>query len=98
MTEQLLQKLDEVAKMLTLQRLQTNEFLTLDEAAQFLGLSKSQVYKLTSTKQIPYYCPNGKKNYFLKTDLTAWILRYRNPSSEEIQKSAVANMPNKRRM
>ncbi|WP_206684006.1 helix-turn-helix domain-containing protein [Pontibacter beigongshangensis] len=93
----ILEKLDELTKMLTLQRAQTNEILTLDEAAYFLGLSKSQVYKLTSTRQIPYYCPNGKKCYFLKADLSEWMLRFRKATFEEIKNTAVTNTSTSRR-
>ena len=48
--------------------------LSLNEAAEFLKISKSSIYKKTSQKQIPYYKPPGcKKIYFLKKDLEDWI-------------------------
>ena len=50
------------------------EVLSLNEAAEFLKVSKSSIYKKTSQKQIPYYKPPGcKKIYFLKKDLEDWI-------------------------
>ena len=36
------------------------EILTLEEAARFLGMAKSTLYKLTHEQAIPYYKPNGK--------------------------------------
>lgn len=36
------------------------EVLTLEEASLFLGLSKSQLYKLTGSCAIPHYKPGGK--------------------------------------
>lgn len=47
--------------------------LTFDEAAKFLGFSKSYLYKLTSTCQIPHYKPKGKMLYFEKSELVDWL-------------------------
>ena len=44
------------------------EVLTLEEAAIFLGMSKSSLYKMTHNKVLPYYRPNGKMVYFEKSD------------------------------
>ena len=38
--------------------------LTIDEAAEYMGLKKSYLYKLTSERRIPHFKPNGKKIYF----------------------------------
>ena len=48
--------------------------LTFDEAAQYTGLSKSYLHKLTSSGQILHY-PNGKQIYFHKGELDKWLLR-----------------------
>lgn len=59
------------------------EILSLSEASEFLKLSKSCVYKLTSAKKIPHFVPGGKKIYFKKSDLEDWILNSRvTPISE----------------
>ena len=51
------------------------EVIPLNEAAEFLKVSKSCLYKKTSQKQIPYYKPPGcKKIYFRKTELEEWLL------------------------
>lgn len=49
------------------------EVLNSKEAAQFLDISQSNLYKLTSNKEIPYYCPHGKKIYFDRQELIDWI-------------------------
>jgi len=47
------------------------EFLNLDEAAEFLRLSKSFLYKNTSQKTIPFR-KIGKKLLFERSELQAW--------------------------
>jgi excisionase family DNA binding protein len=60
-----------------------DEILSLSEASEFLKLSKSCVYKLTSAKKIPHFVPGGKRIYFKKSDLENWILNSRvTPISE----------------
>ena len=50
----------------------TNELINLEEAARFLGLKKSYLYKLTSTKQIPFYKYGGRVIAFDPAALQAW--------------------------
>jgi excisionase family DNA binding protein len=51
------------------------EVIPLNEAAEFLKVSKSCLYKKTSQKQIPYYKPPGcKQIYFRKSELEEWLL------------------------
>lgn len=49
------------------------EVLTLDEAAQYTGMKKSYLYKLTASKAIPHYKPNGKNCFFRRTELENWL-------------------------
>lgn len=51
----------------------TKNMLTFDEACQYLGVSESLLYKLTSTKDVPHFKPRGKMLYFSKTELDAWL-------------------------
>ncbi|UFH36073.1 helix-turn-helix transcriptional regulator [Flavobacterium acetivorans] len=61
----------------------SKEFLTIVEAAKYLSISESALYKKTSNKEIPYYVPGGKKIYILKGDLDNWVLSGKvNPVSE----------------
>lgn len=49
------------------------EILTFAEAARFLGISKSLLYKLTAHLLVPHYKPRGKMVYFEKSELKTWI-------------------------
>lgn len=62
---------------------QTKNVLTFDEAARFLGFSKSYLYKLTAANRIPYYKPQGKMVYFEKSVLEDWLRQ--NPVKTEAQ-------------
>lgn len=50
------------------------EVLTLDEAAQYTGMKKSYLYKLTASKAIPHYKPNGKNCFFSRKALEEWLM------------------------
>ena len=45
------------------------EFLTIDEASDYLGLAQSTIYKMTSRREIPVYTPNGKQGLIQRDDL-----------------------------
>jgi excisionase family DNA binding protein len=62
--------------------------LTFDQAAEYIGLSKSFLYKLTSTGGISCHKPNGKLLYFSKSDLDNFMLRNRRSPNEEIEVKA----------
>ncbi len=63
--------------------------MAFDEACKFLDCSKSHLYKLTSTNQIPHYKPNGKKIFFSRHELCAWIKRNPVKTVSEIDQAAV---------
>ena len=65
----------------------SKEILTLEEAAVYLQLSKSSVYKLTSNKEVPYYVPGGKKIYFRRPELDEWIFNSRVSTTMELESS-----------
>ena len=56
---------------------QTEKPLTFNEAAQYLDISKSYLYKLTCSNKISHYKPQGKRLYFAKSELDNWL--FRNP-------------------
>lgn len=49
-----------------------NELIDLEAAARFLGLKKSYLYKLTSTRQIPFYKYGGRLIMFDRAALESW--------------------------
>lgn len=68
----------------------TKEVLTSDEAAKYMGVSKSYLYKLTMRKQIPHYKPMGKMCYFDRLELQEWLKNNRVTTESEINQQAQA--------
>ena len=68
----------------------TKEVLTSEEAARYLGISKSYLYKLTMRQLIPHYKPLGKMCYFNRQELEAWLQNNRVATDEEINQQAQA--------
>lgn len=66
----------------------TKEVLTTDEAAKYLGVSKSYLYKLTMQQKIPHYKPLGKMCYFNRVELEQWLQTNRVSTDEEISQKA----------
>ncbi|MGN1255036.1 MAG: excisionase family DNA-binding protein [Prevotella sp.] len=66
----------------------TKEFLCVDEAACYLGFSKSRMYKMAERREVPSYKPNGKNVFFAREDLNNWIRTARVSSVEEIERQA----------
>ena len=64
------------------------EVLNLEEAAMFMGISRSTLYKMTHKNVIPFYRPNGKLIYFEKSELLAWMRKSRVSSTEEVSENA----------
>ena len=68
----------------------TKEVLTSDEAASYMGISKSYLYKLTMRQQIPHYKPMGKMCYFNRKEVEEWLQTNRVATSDEIDQRAQA--------
>lgn len=64
------------------------EVLSLEEAAIFMNVTKSNLYRMTHEQTIPFYKPGGKMCYFEKSELLAWMRKNRVSSMEEIEKEA----------
>ena len=79
------QELDEIKKLIADLKLSAKKYLSIDEAAQYLGIRKSTLYKHTSSGLIPYYKPNGKLITFNREDLDHWLLQTRIPSNVELR-------------
>lgn len=51
-----------------------SKYLRVQEAAEFMGVTASYLYRLVYKKAIPYYkSRGGKLTYFLREDLEAWM-------------------------
>ena len=84
----ILDKLTEIASKLDEQNLLQKTVLNFSETCKYLDVSESHLYKLTSTRQIPHFCPQGKKLYFKRIELDDWLQRNRQSSTDEIDKLA----------
>ena len=67
--------LEERLGYLERQAISSKDILTSQEAAVYIGVSLSQLYKMTSTNSIPHYKPRGKMCYFERKELDAWLLQ-----------------------
>lgn len=90
MDESLNETLAAIERNTMLAAVSVKRVLTLEEAALFTGLSKSRVYFLTSTKQIPHYKPSGKMVYFDREELEEWLRRVRVTTIDEAAEEAAA--------
>jgi len=85
------EEIKQVADLITANILNcTKEVLTSDEAARYLGISKSYLYKLTMKQLIPHYKPLGKMCYFNRQELEQWLQSNRVSTEEEIEQKAQA--------
>ena len=89
-SQKIIQKLENIETLLLKQG--DDKPLTLEEAAKYLNLSKSQMYKLTSTGKIEFYRPEGKKIYFDRQELRKWLMRNRNATYRQIEKQSIKHV------
>ena len=62
-----------------------SKILTLEEASQYLSLAKQTIYGFTSKRLIPFI-KKGKKLYFVKDDLEAWLMTGKKITKPQIEK------------
>lgn len=66
-------KKQEQSKMLeTKQKDEEETFIDINKVAELVLLSKQTIYGLVNRKKIPFH-KRGKKLYFLKKEIIAWI-------------------------
>lgn len=84
METKLFQLLEEINNNLFLQK----AVLSFDEACKYCSISKSKMYKHTSSSNIAFYKPEGKLIFFKREELDQWLLRNRQSSMDELQREA----------
>ncbi len=87
------ERLDRIERLL----ISNKTVLTFDEACDYTGISRSYLYKLTSSGEIPFSKPNGKLVFFSKIKLDNWLLRNKSKSSDEITEEALTYSLKKKR-
>lgn len=82
--------LKQVADLITANIIGTQkEVLTSDEAARYLGVSKSCLYKWTMSRLIPHYkSPTGKMCFFNRKEIEAWMQSQRVATDNELEQQA----------
>lgn len=63
------------------------EVLNLNQAAEYVSLSKSAIYKKTSERNIPHF-KKGKKLYFKRSELDNWLTSMKISTKDEIDQAA----------
>jgi excisionase family DNA binding protein len=91
--ELILERLDRIEKAIQNLDIQESkapvkELQNLEQLASYLKVSKSAIYKLTSTKEIPHY-KNGHKLYFKKSDIDEWIFSKKIKIQDDLKKEAM---------
>ena len=64
--------------------MESKTFMSIDEAAAYLGMANTSLYNKCYRKQIPHYKPSGGTLYFLRSELDAWIAAGRVATKKEI--------------
>lgn len=78
----------ELDKLIREHKILQKDVLTFKETCEYLGLSASYLYKLTSGRKIPHSCPQGKMLYFDRRELDDWALQNKRKTSGEYEKEA----------
>lgn len=81
-------ELHELKQLILEQNLLKKDVLNFSETCHYLDLSESHLYKLTSQRLIPHFCPQGKKLYFNRHELDGWLQQNRKVTRDEIEKEA----------
>lgn len=63
------------------------QVLNLNQAAEYVSLSKSAIYKKTSERNIPHF-KQGKKLYFKRSELDNWLTGMKISTRDEIEQEA----------
>ncbi len=85
-------ELNEIKVFIAQQVILQKEIMTLKEAAIYSGISRSYLYKLTSSSLIPFYKPNSKLIYFSKDELNKWLLSRRHATIAELTVAFTAKL------
>lgn len=90
----ILEQLDRIEKLVRANK----TVMSLEEASEYTGISRSYLYKLTSKGEIPFSKPRGKMIYFSKEKLDDWLLSDSWRSTRELKAEALEyTFRNKRR-
>lgn len=100
--ELILEKLDKIEKAIaklntTVPIVVANHPMDIKELSAYLKMSKSAIYKMTSSNDIPHY-KNSKRLYFKKSEIDEWIFSNRIKTNDDIKKEAMEYINKNRRL
>lgn len=72
------------------------EPITTDEAAKFLKISKSTLFKWTAGGKLPFF-KKHRRNFFLKSQLRAWLLDNPVKTNVHIEQDAINYLYSKKK-
>jgi excisionase family DNA binding protein len=64
------------------------EVLSASEAATYMNVSLSHLYKLTAERKVPHFKPMGKMVYFNRLELESWLQSNRVATDAELEQQA----------
>lgn len=86
---EIIERLDRIEKLLLESKAERHKPLTLEQARRYLMMSKSYLYKLTSSGKIPFYrAPGGRILYFDWDELENWAYSNRVKTKAELKKNS----------
>ncbi len=65
-----------------------SKIIDINQLSTYLNISKSHIYKLTASNNIPH-SKRGKKLYFKKENIDIWVLENKIISKEELSRKAM---------
>jgi excisionase family DNA binding protein len=65
-----------------------HEYLSMAEAAEYLQMPQSTLYQYCANRRLPY-TKRGKRNFFLRADLDAFMASDRRESVTEMEEQAM---------
>lgn len=65
-----------------------NHPMDIKALSTYLKMSRSSIYKMTSSNDIPHY-KNGRRLYFKKSEIDEWIFSNRIKTNDDIKKEGV---------
>jgi excisionase family DNA binding protein len=93
------ERLENIERLLTEQKEHPkgqDDLLTIDQAAEFLTLTKPTLYSKVSRRELPYM-KRGKRLYFSKDELMAYLKEGRQGTTSELQQEAGSYLEQKRK-
>ena len=83
-----LQRIDERQQNIEKMILSQKNVLTLPEAALYMGISKSDLYKRTHSRTIPHFKPRQKMIYFDRVELENYLKQNPIQTADELEAKA----------